>query len=191
AFVTGLGAMLAAPHAAAAQQTTGLLRRIGFLFQGELSDPIVVSIRESFGQGLREESYVDGQNVRIEYRHADLDGLRNAANDLVRLKIDVIYAGGTPAALAAKQATATIPIVVCAMADPVADGLVASLARPGANITGNTFLAPELGPKRLHLLREVVPATRLALLQHPGIFSELTMRSMLQDTEDSAKANGV
>jgi putative ABC transport system substrate-binding protein len=191
-FITGLGAVLAAPLAAEAQQTTGARRSIGFLFQGELTDPIVVSIKESFGRGLRDEGYVDGQNVKIEYRHADLDGLRGAASDLVRLKIDAIYAGGTPAALAAKHATETIPIVVGAMADPVADGLVASLARPGANITGNTFLAPELGPKRLQLLREVVPSVRrLAVLQHPGVYSEQTMRGMQKDMEDSAKATGI
>jgi putative ABC transport system substrate-binding protein len=118
---------------------------------------------EALSQGLREQgSYVEGQNIAFEYRYEDLDGLRSAANDLVRLNVDVIVAGGTPAALAAKRATNTMPIVGVAMADPVADGLVTSLARPGGNITGNTFLAPELGPKRLQLLREVLPrVTRL------------------------------
>src|SRR5438132_1776306 len=122
--------------------------------------------------------------MAIEYRYGDLDGLRNAADDLVRLHVDVIVTGGTPAALAVKRATNTIPIVVVAMADPVADGLVASLARPGGNVTGNTFLGPELGPKRLQLLREVVPGVpRVAVLQHPGVYSERTMRDMLTEME--------
>src|SRR5882762_2324205 len=184
--------ILAAPLAAQAQQAGSKGQRIGFLVQGELWSPIVVSFRESFGRGLREEGYVEGQNVAIEYRPAHLDGLRSAADDLVRLNVDVIYAGGTPAALAAKQATHTTPIVAGAMADPLADGLVASLARPGGNLTGNTFIAPELGPKRLQLLREVVPGvTRIAALQHPGIYSERTMRNMLMEMEASAKAIGV
>jgi putative ABC transport system substrate-binding protein len=184
--------LLAAPLAAEAQQAGSRGRRIGFLVQGELAAPIVVSFRESFGRGLREEGYVEGQNVAIEYRPANLDGLRDAADDLVRLNVDVIYACGTPAALAAKQATHTTPIVAAAMADPLADGLVASLARPGGNLTGNTFIAPELGPKRLQLLREVVPGvTRIAALQHPGIFSERTMRNMLMEMEAKTKASGV
>ena len=114
--------------------------------------------------------------------------MSSAANDLVRLNVDVIVAGGgTPAALAAKRATTTIPIVARAMADPVADGLVANLARPGGNVTGNTFLAPELGPKRLQLLREIVPSvTRVAVLQHPGVYSERTMRGMLNGMRAAA-----
>jgi putative ABC transport system substrate-binding protein len=95
----------------------------------------------------------------------------------------------TPAALAAKQATDTIPIVVAAMADPVGDGLVASLARPGANVTGSTFLGPRLVPKRLELLKEIVPgASRVAVLWHPGVYSDRTMREMLQETEGAARA---
>jgi putative ABC transport system substrate-binding protein len=143
--------------------------------------------------GLREEGYVEGQNFITEYRYAeDFDGFRKAANELVRLNVDVITAAGTVAALAAKGATNTIPIVSGSMADPVADGLVASLARPGGNITGNTFLGPELGPKRLQLLREVVPeATRIAALQHPGVYSDHTMRNMLTEIEEAAKASGV
>jgi ABC-type uncharacterized transport system substrate-binding protein len=98
----------------------------------------------------------------------------------------------TPAALAAKQATNTIPIVVAAMADPVRDGLVASLAGSGGNITGSTFLGPELVPKRLELLKEAVPrASRVAVLWHPGVYSERTMRDMLQETEVAARALGV
>ena len=164
----GVG-LLAAPLTAEAQQVVRRVPRVGVLWQGDPSAPMVLSLTEAFRRGLREHGgYVEGQDIAIEYRYGDLDGLRSAANDLVRLNVDVIVAGGTPAALAARRATNTIPIVGGAMADPVADGLVASLARPGGNVTGNTFLAPELGPKRLQLLREVVPGvTRVAALQHP------------------------
>jgi putative ABC transport system substrate-binding protein len=94
----------------------------------------------------------------------------------------------TPGALAAKQRTDTIPIVVAAMADPARDGLVASLARPGGNVTGSTFLGPELIPKRLDLLKEVVPtASRIAVLWHPGVYSERTMKDMLDETEVAAR----
>ena len=182
-----------APLAAEAQQTGRKVPRVGILWQGDLSAPIALRVMEAFRQGLREHGgYVEGQNIAIEYRYGDLDGLAGLANDLVRLNVDVIVAAGTPAARAAKRATNTIPIVGWAMADPVADGLVVNLARPGGNVTGNTFLAPELGPKRLQLLREIVPrVTRVAALQHPGVYSERTMRDMVKDIEAAAKAGGV
>ncbi len=192
-FLCGLtlGAVVT-PQRTGAQQTFsgGRVLRVGVLRQGDPSAPIFLRVTEAFRQGLREQGgYVEGQNIAIEYRYGDLDGLRSAANDLVRLNVDVIVAGGTPAALAAKRATNTMPIVGVALADPVADGLVASLARPGGNITGNTFLAPELGPKRLQLLREVLPqVTRVAALQHPDVYSERTMRDMLKEIEAEAKA---
>ncbi len=119
--------------------------------------------------------------------------MRDAVNDLVRLNVDVILVGSTPAALAAKRATKTIPIVAANMADPLADGLVASFARPGANVTvtGNTFLGPELGATRLQLLRDVVPGIkRIAALQHSGVYGERTMRNMLMELKESAKASG-
>jgi len=195
AFIIGTlaGGLLAAPLAAEAQQAVRRVPRIGVLWQGDPSAPMVLSLTEAFRRGLREHGgYMEGQDIAIEYRYGDLDGLRSAANDLVRLNVDVIVAGGTPAALAAKRATNTIPIVGGAMADPVADGLVASLARPGGNVTGNTFLAPELGPKRLQLLREVVPGvTRVTALQHPGVYGERTMRDMRNEMEARAKASGV
>ena len=195
AFIIGTlaGGLLAAPLAAEAQQAVRRVPRVGVLWQGDPSAPMVLSLTEAFRRGLREHGgYMEGQDIAIEYRYGDLDGLRSAANDLVRLNVDVIVAGGTPAALAAKRATNTIPIVGGAMADPVADGLVASLARPGGNVTGNTFLAPELGPKRLQLLREVVPGvTRVTALQHPGVYGERTMRDMRNEMEARAKASGV
>jgi putative tryptophan/tyrosine transport system substrate-binding protein len=178
AFVTGLGAVLAAPRAVEAQQAGKRVPRVGYLLPGDPSFPIVVSVLEGFRRGLREYGqYVEGQNISIEFKSGDVNG----ANDFVRLNVDVIVAPGTPAALAAKQATSQIPIVGLILADPVADGLVASLPQPGANITGNTFLAPELGPKRLQLLREVIPeVTRVAVLQHRAVYSERTMREMTE-----------
>ena len=183
--------VLVAPLTPDAQQAGRRVPRVGVLLQGVPSAPVVLRLTESLSQGFREHGgYVEGQNIVIEYRYGDLDGLRSSANDLVRDNVDVIVAGGTPAALAAKRATNTIPIVAGAMADPVTDGLVASLARPRGNVTGNTFLAPELGPKRLQLLREVVPGiTRVAALQHPGVYGERTMRDMQKEIEANAKAS--
>ena len=192
AFISGITlGLFTAPLAAAAQQT-GRVPRVGFLFQGEPSTPSGLLLKDSFRRGLREEGYVEGHNIAIEYRHAELDGLPDAVSELVRLNVDVIMGAGTPAALAAQHATKTIPIVGANMADPLADGLVASLARPGANVTGNTFLGPELGAKRLQLLREVIPVIkRIAALQHPGVYSERTMRNMLMELKETARASGV
>jgi putative tryptophan/tyrosine transport system substrate-binding protein len=166
---------------------------IGALGHGKASAPTALSFWKAFRQGLREEGFEEDQNVRIQFRFGeDLEGLPKAADELVGLNVDVIAAAFTPAALAAKRATNKIPIVGMGMADAVADGLVASLARPGGNVTGNTFLGPELEPKRLQLLREIVPeATRIAALQHPGVYGEGTMRSMLGQIETAAKAGAV
>ncbi|MGO9701896.1 MAG: ABC transporter substrate-binding protein [Xanthobacteraceae bacterium] len=192
-FVTLLGGAAAWSSIANAQQLRTNLPVIGALWPGKPSTPITLSITEAFRRGLREEGYVDGDNIRIEYRYGeDLDGLRKSANELVGLNVEVIEAEGTPAVLAAKWATSEIPIVGGNMADPRADGLVASLARPGGNVTGNTFLGPELAPKRLQLLREIVPSvTQIAVLQHPGVYGEATMRNMLAEMEEAAKANRV
>jgi putative tryptophan/tyrosine transport system substrate-binding protein len=118
---------------------------------------------ESFRQGLRELGYMEGQNILLESRWAEghRERLAELAADLVRLDVAVIVTESTPAALAAKQATHTIPIVTAAVGDPVAVGLVASLARPGGNVTGLTFQAPELSGKRLELLKEAAPQTTL------------------------------
>jgi putative ABC transport system substrate-binding protein len=113
--------------------------------------------------------------------------LNSALGEFVQLGVDIIVATGTPAALAARRATNSIPIVALSMADPVADGLIANLARPGGNVTGNTFIGPELGPKRLQLLKEVFPdATRFAALQHPHVYSERTMLQMQSEIQRSA-----
>jgi putative tryptophan/tyrosine transport system substrate-binding protein len=193
-FITLVGgAAIMWPLVANAKRSQGTLPLVGAIWPGNASAPISLRIREAFQQGLREDGYVEGKNFAIEHRYGEgLDEFREAADELVHLDVDVIMAMGTPAILAAKRATSAIPIVGGGMADPVADGLVASLARPGGNITGNTFIGPELGPKRLQLLRVVVPAaTRIAALQHPGVYSELTMQNMLTEMEEKAQESGV
>jgi putative ABC transport system substrate-binding protein len=192
-FIAALGgAAVARPVIALGQQTPRAVPLIGALYPGEPSAPISRGFKDAFQQGLREDGYIEGQNIAIEHRYAkDSDEISKAANDLVGLGVDVIVAYGTPNALAVKRATSSIPIVGATMADPVADGLVASLSRPGGNLTGNTFIGPELGSKRLQLLRELVPGiTRIAGLQHPGVYGERTMRNMLVETQESAKESG-
>jgi ABC-type uncharacterized transport system substrate-binding protein len=192
-FITVLGGMASWPFASGAQQPQIRLPLVGALWGGKPSSPIILINSEAFQRGLREEGYLEGQNISIQNRYVeDVEGLRNAANELVGLSVDVIMAGGTPATLAAKRATSEIPIVGGNMADAVADGLVMSLARPGGNITGNSFIAPELGPKRMQLLRELIPQiTRIAALQHPGVYSEKTMANLRAEIEEAAKASGV
>jgi putative ABC transport system substrate-binding protein len=157
-LVTITLSLLTAPLAAHAQQPAKVAR-IGYLVTGVLESPETRVLLDAFRQGLRERGYVEGQNIVIEYRAADgkLERFPTLATELVRLKVDLIVAGNTPAARAAQQATTTVPIVAPVMGDPVGDGLVASLARPGGNITGLTFLGPELVPKRVELLKEALP----------------------------------
>ena len=143
--------------------------RIGFLAVGSREGRAFLI--EGFLQGLREDGYVEGQNLAIEYRFsADRnDRLPELAAELVALKMDLIVASGSPASFAAKQVTDTIPIVMGSLnADPVATGLIASLARPGGNITGITEMAPQLSGKRLQLLKETVPSlSRVAVFSNP------------------------
>jgi ABC-type uncharacterized transport system substrate-binding protein len=193
AFITFVGgSILAAPLAREAQQPK--VARLGYLVTGSLESPEVRARRDAFRTGLRELGYLEGQDIVLEYRGADskIERLLGLATELTRLKVDLIIAVATPAARAAQQATTTIPIVATAMGDPVRDGLVASLARPGGNVTGTTFLGPELVPKRLELLKQALPrVSRVAGLRHPGAFSEGTMKDMLKETEAAAGTLGV
>ena len=168
-FLAGTGAiLLATPLAAEAQQTSGL-RRIGYL--GSSSPSLEPTYVEAFRGQLRVLGYIEGQHIAIEYRWAEgrADRLPNLAAELVRLDPVVIVTTGTPGTLAAMQATKTIPIVMASSVDPVRSGIVASLARPGGNVTGFTILGPELEGKRMELLKRAVPRlSRVAVLWNPA-----------------------
>ena len=141
---------------------------VGYLGNSSLS--LEGDLVDAFRQGLRELGYIEGRNIVIEYRWAEgrYDRFPELVSDLVRIKADVIVTAGTPGALAAKQATKTIPIVMMVAGDAVGTGLVASLARPGGNVTGSTTIVQELEGKRLELLKEVVPGlSRVAILANP------------------------
>jgi putative ABC transport system substrate-binding protein len=186
-FISLLGGGAAVwPLAARAQQPT--VPVIGFL--GGVSPTETV---RGFSQGLKEAGYAEGENVAVEYRWAQnqLDRLPTLAADLVRKRVAVIVAtGGTAPAIAAKAATTTIPIVFTAPDDPVELGLVASLSRPGGNLTGIYFLVGELVPKRLELLRELVPAmTRVAVLVNPA--KPARAESQVKEVESAGRQKGL
>jgi ABC-type uncharacterized transport system substrate-binding protein len=181
-FITLLGGAAAAWPLAAHAQQAAKVARIGCIVTGSLESPEQRATVDAFRQGLRERGYVEGQNIIIEYRAADgrIERFPELATELVRLNLDLIVASNTPAALAAKQATTAIPIVVPVMGDPVGDGLASSLARPGGNVTGMTFLGPELATKRLELLKQAFPTmSRVAALWHPGAYGDSTMKEMM------------
>lgn len=142
-------------------QSKPRMARIGYLHPFVMNDPPTPE-RRAFLEGLREHGYVVGRNVVIEYRAAegDFSKLNELAEDLVRQRVDAIVVGSTEAAAAAKRATSTIPIVVTAAGDPVFAGLIKSYARPGGNVTGLSFISPELGAKRIELLREILPKSK-------------------------------
>jgi putative ABC transport system substrate-binding protein len=194
-FITLLaGAVATWPRIVAAQQGAKI-PRIGVLSPSRSEDasPNRVALK-AFVVGLRELGYVDGQNITIERElsEANADRLREAAAELVKHKVDVIVTLSTTAARPAKQATSLIPIVAINMADPVDDELVASLARPGGNVTGTTFLGPQLVTKRLQLLSEVVPQhSRVAVLWHPRAYSDRTMDGMVKEAKDAAQTLGM
>src|SRR4051794_12611002 len=145
-------------------------------------------------QALRGLGYIEGQNIRFEFRGAagETERLPVLATELVTVGVNVIFAIATPATRAAQKATSTIPIIGMAMADPVGDGLVQNYASPEANITGNTFLGPELVPKRLGHLKELLPPlTRVGVLWHPQAYSDKTMKDMVLKVEETAAALGI
>jgi putative tryptophan/tyrosine transport system substrate-binding protein len=190
-FIRLIGGAAAAWPLAARGQQTAKVPQIGYL-AGNLAT--MSHLTAAFLRGLRELGYEEGHNIDIQYRDAEgnYDRLPALAADLVALKVDVIVVPNTPAALAAQRATVNIPIVLAWTVDPVSSGLVAGLARPGGNITGLSFLAPELVGKRLELLMEAVPSTRrVALLWHPGDYGERTEKDMLQAAEVAAQALGI
>ena len=179
-FIAGLGSTAAWPAVARAQQPA--MPVIGFL-SPQSADDDYKNITVPFLQGLKETGYVEGQNVAIEFRWAEnqLDRLPALAADLVRRRVAVIIGSDTPAALAAKGATTTTPTVFVTGGDPVALGLVASLNRPGANVTGIANLAGELAPKRLQLLHDLIPNTaRFGVLADPAFPPTQTTIAELQ-----------
>jgi putative ABC transport system substrate-binding protein len=191
-LLTSLAGVLAAPRGAKGQQP-GRIVRIGFLALNlYASDP---RGGEAFRQGLRDLGYIEGRNLLIEYRDAagKPERFPALAAELVPLKVDVIVtAAGTAATVAAMQATKTIPIVFPAIGDPVAEGVVTSLARPGGNVTGLSIVAPELLPKSLELLYQAVPGvTRLGLLFKPDTMPESARKERVAVAEGTARALGV
>jgi putative tryptophan/tyrosine transport system substrate-binding protein len=187
-FIAGLGSAAAWPLVARAQQLA--MPVIGYL-GSQSADDEYKYFTVPFLQGLKETGYVDGQNVAIEYRWAEnqYDRLPALAADLVRRRVAILVAAGTAAVVAAKPATTTIPIVFSAGGDPVALGLVASLNRPGANVTGIANLSAELNPKQLQLLHELLPnAALFGVLADPGFPG---IQSNIADLQAAARTLGL
>jgi putative ABC transport system substrate-binding protein len=185
-FVCAILLALCVP--AYAQQTTKFYR-IGYLDGASLS--AVASRTEAFRQGLRAFGYLEGKNIAVEWRSGNgkADTLPNLAADLVNLKVDVIVTGGAGATRPAREATARIPIVMAQDTDPVASGFVASLARPGGNITGLSTLLPEISGKRLEILKEVIP--KLSRVTAFGTSTWADNGRLRQETELAAMALGI
>ena len=174
-FITLLGGVAAAwPFTARAQQPTKI-PRIGIIDDAPIWD--------YFREGMRDLGYVEGQNIVIEYRTAqgEPERLAQAARELAAIPVDIIVEFGSTGARAAQKATTTIPIVMISIGDPVRAGFVASLARPGGNMTGNTILGPDLNSKRLQILKEIIPSvSRTAFLWNPDNASNVVIRDELQ-----------
>ena len=180
-----IAAILLAVAVIAEAQQPGKIPRIGYLTGTSLSG--MANRIEPFRQGLRDLGYAEGKNIVIEWRGADgnRDRQRALATELVRLKVDVIVTAGPGGTVAAKEATSTIPIVMTQDPDPVGTGFIASLARPGGNITGLSRLAPELSGKRLELLKEVVPK-----LSRVAVFGTSTRAGNAQELKEIELAAG-
>src|SRR5262245_50671689 len=178
-IVLRVGLVLASVQPAEAQQS-GKVARIGFLDARTASGS--AGLLEAFRQELRKLGWIEGKNIAIEYQFAEQkrERLPEVAAELARLKVDIIVvSGGNPAIRAAKTATSTIPIVMTTSADPVDAGLVASLARPGGNVTGNSSLAPELNTKRLEILKDAIPKlARVGVLRPPGSDVEIQLKEL-------------
>ncbi|HET8564414.1 MAG TPA: ABC transporter substrate-binding protein [Candidatus Binatia bacterium] len=188
-FVLALSALLLALSFRAEAQQPKKVPRIGFL--STVSPAALSALTEAFRQGLREHGYFDGKNIVIEYRSAEgkLDRLPALAAELVRLKVDVIVTAGSTSTRSAKEATVTVPIVMAQDSDPVGTRLVASLARPGGNITGLSTLSPETSGKQLELLKETVPGlSRVAVF---GTSTRPGNAQALKETEVAARALGL
>jgi putative ABC transport system substrate-binding protein len=188
-FCTALGALLLTLSFRVEAQQPAKIPRIGYLTNASLS--ALEARTEAFRQGLRELGYVEGKNILIEWRSPEgkVDRLAALAAELVRLKVDVIVTTGASVTRAAKEATVTIPVVMAQDNDPVANGFVTSLARPGGNITGLATLAPEISGKRLELLKEIIPK-----LSRVAVFGTSTIpgtAEALKETEPTAGALGV
>jgi putative ABC transport system substrate-binding protein len=187
AFLSATAGLLAAPLFTEAHQV-GKVYRIGVLAHSTLdaAGPLV----QVFRQGLSELGYVEGKNVALEMRFAERqEHLKERAEELVRLPVDVIWTVATPASLAAKRATVSIPIVMAAVADPVQNGLVASLSRPGGNVTGNAALTAELTSKQLELLKEALPhVSSLAVLWNP---TNPALQFIGRDSQLAARGLGI
>jgi len=187
-FLAGVGAVLLAGPLAAAAQSAGKVYRLGLLGGSPPNSPGGRRAWEGFFQGMRELGYVEGQNILVEGRwYGDhTDRLPALAAELVRLNVDVIVAGTAPAPEAAQRATSAIPIVMAIHTDPIVSGLVASLAKPGKNVTGLSPLGPELVGKRLQLLKEVVPGiSRVVVLSNP---SDTTQALLLRNAHVAARS---
>src|SRR5215468_3000921 len=187
--VLALSVLLVALSVPVEAQQSGKIPRIGILISASASN--ATRRVQALQQGLHQLGYVEGKNIIIEYRYAEgkLEPLTDFADELVRLKVDVIVADTSVATQAAKNATKTIPIVFTAANDPLGDGQVASLARPGGNLTGFSLLAPELNAKRLELLMEVVPKiARIAFLTRTGT---ATGEQRFKEAETDAKRLGL
>jgi putative ABC transport system substrate-binding protein len=182
-FITLLGGAAAAWPLVVRAQQPGKIPRIGIIDDAPRWN--------AFRHGLRDLGYLEGQNIAFDYAYGDgaPERLAEAAAALVRRPVDVIATFGTPASLAAKQATTTVPIVMISIGDPVRAGLVPSLARPGGNITGNTILGPDVGAKRLQILKEVIPTvSRVAFLFNPDNASNVLQ---LEEIQAAAPTLGV
>ena len=191
-IATLAGGLLAAPLAGEAQQAARV-PRIGILVPGAPSPPGAPPLPafEAFRQGLRDLGYVEGQSIVLETRWEEgkVDRYPELVRDLLRLRVEIILAGTTPAAVAAKQATRVVPIVMAAISDPVRTGLVASLARPGGNVTGMSLLSAELSSKRIEALKEAIPIlSRIAVMWNPR---NPISPPLLKETEGAARSLGV